>query len=586
MGPSRLKWLARARSWRFAGLTLLTLCLAVYAPGLTTLPPVDRDESRFAQASRQMFESVALPANRIDEALHSGGLAVPMLQDRPRLNKPPLIYWLQALSAAAFTGGDPLRDAIWMYRVPSLLAAVAAVLLTWRLGLKMFDPRAAWLAGALLAVSPIVVWESRQARADMVLLAATTAAIAGLYGAWRAKPGRVEGAGWLAPLMLWLGVGAGVMTKGPITPLVVALTAIAVSLVGRRWAWMGRTRPLLGLVIVAACVAPWIYAIASRVGLDRYWAIVQDEVFKRSVESKEGHWGPPGYHLVLLCVLFWPGTLVTALAVRRAIRRCRRPRPAADSPRLRPELFLLAWIVPSWIVFELVSTKLPHYTLPLYPAVALISARAVFAAASGRLAGVNELLTRIGFGIWLLIGAVLALVACAAAFVPHRDSPAAVSGVALVALVIGIALNAARHAVRRGRFVIAQNLGVGVAALIGIALVGAAFPHIREFWISPRVVASIPPQLADRPLAAIGFHEDSLVFATRARVARIDEADAPDWLRDHPGGVIVASPGVLGRLGLAPLADPDGAPVAIKGLNYSQGDAVELWLGTRPGDGP
>jgi len=84
--PIRVRRLAR--SWKAGGLGLIVLCLLVYIPGLWTIPPVDRDESRFAQASRQMLESGTLE-----------GWVVPMVQDRPRLNKPPLIYWLQAGSA-------------------------------------------------------------------------------------------------------------------------------------------------------------------------------------------------------------------------------------------------------------------------------------------------------------------------------------------------------------------------------------------------------------------------------------------------------------------------------------------------------
>src|SRR5690348_4119435 len=76
---------ASARSWRRGGVGLIILCLLVYIPGLWTIPPVDRDESRFAQASRQMLESGTLE-----------GWVVPKVQDRPRLNKPPLIYWAQA----------------------------------------------------------------------------------------------------------------------------------------------------------------------------------------------------------------------------------------------------------------------------------------------------------------------------------------------------------------------------------------------------------------------------------------------------------------------------------------------------------
>lgn len=144
----------------------MVICLTVYLPGLASIPPIDRDESRFAQASRQMFESRALPPAEQDDDLHSGGLTIPRVQDRDRLSKPPLIYWLQAAGAAAFTGGDPGRDAIWMYRVPSLVAAMLTVLATWRIGVSMFDPRAAWLGAAMLGVSPVFVWEAHQARAD------------------------------------------------------------------------------------------------------------------------------------------------------------------------------------------------------------------------------------------------------------------------------------------------------------------------------------------------------------------------------------------------------------------------------------
>lgn len=558
----------------------MLLCLAVYVPGLATLPPVDRDESRFAQASRQMFESVALPPDQRAGPMHSGGLAIPMVQERPRLNKPPLIYWLQAGSAGVFTGGDPLRDSIWMYRVPSLLAAIAAVLLTWRLGVMMFDPRAAWLAGALLAVCPIVVWESRQARADMVLLAATTAAMAALYAIWRGRT-RTGPTPWLAPLALWLAVGAGVLTKGPITPMVVALTAVAASAASGRWAWLLRTRPALGALIVAACVGPWVYAVANRVGFDKYWSIIHDEVLGRSVASKEGHWGPPGYHLVLLCVLFWPGTLVTALALRRGVGLVRRRAPRS------PELFLLAWIVPSWIVFELVSTKLPHYTLPLYPAVALLSARAIFAAAAGCLAGVNEFLTRLGFGAWLVIGAALALAASAALLTPHRDAlPTMITGGALLAVVFALALLQVKRALDRREFVLAQARAIALAAFIGVCFVGIALPRLREAWISPRVVAAVPAALTGRPIAAIDFHEDSLVYATRGRLARIDESGAAQWLLNRPDAVVVAPFDVLRRLGLEPLNAPDGTPLRVTGFNYSDGNAVELGLGIQPGSKP
>ena len=202
-------------SWS-AGAALLVLCLTVYVPGFTSLPTIDRDEARFAQASRQMFESLALPPERTDPQRHAGGAVVPMIQDRPRLNKPPLIYWLQAASAAALTGAEPDRDAVWMYRIPSLIAACASVLMLWRLGLAMFDPRAAVLAAALSRSSAFSVG-GPPGPADHLLTACTTAAM------WAPGDSGARATALARPAMgalLWASVGLGVLAKGPITPMV------------------------------------------------------------------------------------------------------------------------------------------------------------------------------------------------------------------------------------------------------------------------------------------------------------------------------------------------------------------------------
>src|SRR5215469_3204187 len=109
----RLRGKARQGAWRYA--LLFLLCLALYAPGLAAIPPVDRDEARFAQATRQMLET--------------GDFVRIRFQDEARNKKPIGIYWLQAAAVAAFSSAE--NPAIWPYRLPSALAASAAVLLTF-----------------------------------------------------------------------------------------------------------------------------------------------------------------------------------------------------------------------------------------------------------------------------------------------------------------------------------------------------------------------------------------------------------------------------------------------------------------------
>ena len=118
---------ALGRTWLLPAVALILLAAVVLLPGLDAIPVVDRDEARFVQASRQMLDSGTLE-----------GWTVPMVGEKYRLNKPPLIYWLQATSAGVFSGFDSASASIWMYRLPSMLAALCTVLITWRLGTAMF----------------------------------------------------------------------------------------------------------------------------------------------------------------------------------------------------------------------------------------------------------------------------------------------------------------------------------------------------------------------------------------------------------------------------------------------------------------
>src|SRR5215831_13134415 len=105
-------WLTKAARRRFSLLALLGLLM--WLPGVLSLPATDRDESRFAQSSRQMVESGDVVDIRFGHV--------------PRYKKPVGIYWLQAASTRlAGMGHD---DRIWTYRLPSLLGAIAASWLT------------------------------------------------------------------------------------------------------------------------------------------------------------------------------------------------------------------------------------------------------------------------------------------------------------------------------------------------------------------------------------------------------------------------------------------------------------------------
>lgn len=190
--------------------------LALFLPGFFSLPPTDRDESRFAQASRQMLED--------GDYLHI------RFQEQDRLNKPAGIYWLQA--AAARLAGTGWANPIWPFRLPSLLGALAAVALTAGLGERLGSPGTGWRAGALLALTVLLGVEARLAKTDAVLLALVVAAQAALWAIYQAhRAHRPVSA--LAVQGFWLAQAAALLVKGPIALLVSLLTVLALALADR-----------------------------------------------------------------------------------------------------------------------------------------------------------------------------------------------------------------------------------------------------------------------------------------------------------------------------------------------------------------
>src|SRR5665647_2106329 len=130
-----------AASHRRAAALLVVFALLAFLPGFFQIPPVDRDEARFAQATKQMVER--------------GEYVDIRFQDEVRYKKPVGIYWLQAVAVKAgeALGMPHARTTIWLYRLPSLFGAIGAVLLTYWAALAFVARRAALLAALMMASS-------------------------------------------------------------------------------------------------------------------------------------------------------------------------------------------------------------------------------------------------------------------------------------------------------------------------------------------------------------------------------------------------------------------------------------------------
>ena len=583
---------------------VLVLSACVYLVGMRAIPVTDRDEPRFAQASRQMAEGGAL-----------ADWVVPRVGELIRLKKPPLIYWMQAPSAMVLTAGDLTYDAIWMYRLPSAIAALVAALATLWLGRAMFAGNVGLLAACMLVVSPVIVTDCHMARADELLLATTTLAMCGLWRLWKAHRINPDAHGGLpiaSVALFWFFVGLGVMAKGPITPFVAGTCALGVAAARREWRFVWRLRPFTGLLVLACMALPWIFLAIREVGFDTLKAAFEKEVLLRAREGAEGHAAPPGYYLVTLVVFFFPGSLLTALGFGRMVIRAfvasstantgffARLRQRACSSRGRDaELFLFFWAVPTWLAFELIVTKFPHYILPIYPAIALFTARTVL----GGIRALPKPLNagdRFGFGAWMVVGIVLSLAGPLLFFVLHArgmtasallswpllsDSSIGMFTIALVATLIAIALliSAWRDALT-GRFTRAMILAIPATALAEMALFGVWLPNTRWIWNTPRIVGIIAadckktPDDADFPrIAGVGYNEDSLLWTTRNKLTRFGDAVTDNnrdalhsWCRDNPGSYLL-----LPRASVRHFTEHGTVIGELDGFNYSDGDPVD-----------
>ncbi len=516
---------------RTPSLLLVVLCLALWLPGFFALPPTDRDEARFAQATKQMNET---------------GDYVRIMNGRvPRLRKPIGIYWLQAPFAAV--AGQGLANPIWPYRVPSLLGGIAAVLATFQAGLSLTGSRRqAMLAAGMLAACVILTTETHIAKTDAALLGATTIAMAMLGRAWLGLPLRRWQAG-----AFWLALAAGILLKGPITPMVAGLAAATLCVWERRVGWLLALRPAWGAPLLLACTAPWFVAITLATHGAFFAQAVGGDLADKLAGGAESHGGFPGLHLLLLPLLVFPSTLpvIAALPAAWADRRAAATR------------FLIAWALPAWLVFEAVPTKLPHYTLPLYPALFLLAARFLPSA-------VPAWPRRVGRAALALATVLLAAAALALPPVLHAawwlGAPAACC-----------ALLASTLAWRRR---IAWSLLACVPLYTSILQL--ELPGTRALWIGPPTLALLKEHWPGwnpmgNGLAVAGYAEPSLVFLTGTYTQLLPNGtSAAAALKSGSASLVLVAGTELGRFAAAGVAARRLGEV--DGFNYSRGRWVSL----------
>ncbi len=526
-------------------LLLSLLCLFLYLPGLASVPPLDRDESRFVQATRQMLET--------------GDFIRIQFQHDMRAKKPVGAYWLQAASVRLFS--DTASHAVWPYRLPSALSAWAAVLMTFAFGRHLFGRQPALLGAALLASCLILVTEAHQAKTDALMLACAVAAQGALGRFYLGAKGSAALPGIGVALVFWVAIGLSILVKGPVVPTITLLTILALVIADKQAVWLVGLRPITGVVVAASIAAPWFVAISQATGGAFVGEAVKSDLLPKLLGAQESHGGWPGTYLALAAVTMWPASLLLWPSLIAAWRL-----------RLRPEVrYCLAWVVPAWVMFEIVPTKLPHYVLPTFPALCLLMAAAVIGGAPI----LNSRGAKLWYGLWSLIALVLAATVVIAPLKYGEGfawmsipSALAIAGTGLLTTVLAL----------RGRMRGAAMALVVTAATAFPVVFEGVLPQLDSLFVSRAAAALVAERPHRGPVVVAGYAEPSLVFLLGTDTVLTDGANAAVNLTKGPAYLSLVADREE-RDFLAAAAANNIRPVVVgmvKGFNYSRGKPVTL----------
>lgn len=536
-------------------LVLSILGLLLWLPGVLSLPALDRDESRFAQSSRQMIESGDLVDIRLGQV--------------PRYKKPVGIYWLQAASTAIVGMGDDSR--IWTYRLPSLLGAIAAARLTVWCAAAFLDAEAALIAGLLILSSVLLAAEATIATTDAVLLACVLAVQGVLLRVYRAaRDPEVPKPSTRLVLWGWVAVGVGALVKFPVVPGVAIATALALCAWDRRVKWLAGTKPLQGLLLALLVAMPWIIAITAQSHGGFLQQSLGNDFAAKMEGGQESHGAPPGYYLLLSAATFFPAILLILPGLVTGIAR-------RGESGVR---FLLTWAGIWWLIVEAVPTKLPHYVLPTYPALAILAA--IFATQPPPMTRWLPL----GLGVTRLIGAIqfvvgAGLLTAAIVLLPGRYGDGMVPFLTALAG-LGAILSLAALVLSLMRLQTWAVLISLLAMLVFVpsltALVG---PRLTQLWMTARLKPIIQAQYrpGDPPPALAGYQEPSMLFALGKDVLLTNGAGAAQSGAENGGLALVEDKEVGAFLARLAELQADASQVGeLSGFNYSRGRQVHVTL--------
>lgn len=473
---------------------MLSGATLLYLDGAHRVPLWDRDEPRYAQCSREM--------------LQSGDWVVPKYLGQWRLEKPPLIYWCQAV--AMMVEGQTSEAA----RFPSTAAVVLTALILG-VAVRHFtgDRRALWSV-LIFSTSGLAIASAKFCITDammMLWVATGQACLAFLYAA---AMRRRRSPSWAAPVF-WISLALAGLTKGPQSlgmhaMLIFILLLMDVGREGfktkgawrRAMAWWPRLRPEVGVPILAIILAPWLIKIHHQAP-GFVWELLH-KAERHTASSMEGHGEPPGYHMLLIFGTFYPWSLLLPTAAVLAWK----------NQRLATVRFAIAATAGPWLFMECIWTKLPFYILPAFPGLAFLTADALVRCIRGQYRDLRRPGFRAATVVWTIVTLGLAGVPWLTKLV-HNPGALPIAGMTAFSVIGGLYALIVCVRFFQGRIARASViLGIGMAIMIAILYV-AILPNFKFLQLSERLandLQRIGCHGSNSEVAMIGYQEPSLAF--------------------------------------------------------------------------
>lgn len=312
---------------------------------LGTLGLTEPSEGRYAEVGRSMA--------------FSGDWVTPRLNGIKHFEKPPFAYWMVGIGVRLFGDNE------FGVRCLAALFGVGTVLLTWRIGRRLWDSHTGVLAGAILLVMPLYVGVARSITTDVFLSFWSTLA-AWCFVEWYADPARPARWRW----GIFVALGFGMLTKGPATLVGGFLPAVLFLAWRREWGTLRALKPLRGLLVSSLFALPWLVLLDRETPGVALWMLLRRSV-QSVVSSEEFHGEPIWYFFPVVLVGCIPVTPVLAEYLRRWVKGSA-ARPGVDGWSAQ---FLTFWWLTVFTIFSISASKLLTYILPICMPMALIGAR-------------------------------------------------------------------------------------------------------------------------------------------------------------------------------------------------------------------